>query len=587
MIELPQMVAIADCHHPAWNPGTRHLDTSLAESIKAVGLLQHVVLRRIVRGTGKSARDAYEIVFGNRRVAGARAAGLVEIPAVVRDMTETEAIKLCGVENFQRHDLDPLEEADWLNQWLELDGEDVESAAATFGRTTKYVRERVNLARSLDRTWRAAHAGRGKFKAAGVDQWRFSHLAEVAKLPPASQKRLLKQLTPGEGVWPNYTNPGHVPTLARLRKWVAALTQALSAAPWKHADATLVKGKPCTGCPTRSDARGNLELWEDLVADGKRGPVPRCLDESCWRKKLEAFRDRVIANARKEHGDELVAWSSSWTGASKWEGLRLIHGYPYEVCKAEDRGAIPAIGASEHGAKYLKLVWIRNVEGRTGKGGKPVSKTVPEKRNLLDGRRAVLAVDELLAEAVPPEGTDEGTDVGIAEWDDETQTSEAVEEVLGDEDLDGGDQEAAPAEVELVDVYTVLSLVLAFGTARRREQGEWHYRDPVASWAMGEPRDWSTGRESWEIFDAIEAIRSRNGGKRELLEALWKYLVLPVLRNRLRSRHHSPDERVELRYEAERFCDLVGIDFGAFWSRAVEAKPEPKSWAKQEAATEA
>lgn len=76
----------------------------LAASIKEQGILQPVVVRR--RG------DEYEIVAGERRWRAAQLAGLHEVPALVKELSDAEALEVALIENIQRQDLDPLEEAE-------------------------------------------------------------------------------------------------------------------------------------------------------------------------------------------------------------------------------------------------------------------------------------------------------------------------------------------------------------------------------------------------------------------------------------------------------------------------------------------
>lgn len=77
---------------------------SLAQSVREQGVLQPVLLR--------SAGDGYELIAGERRVRAARLAGLGEIPATVRQVTEEEADVLAALENLQREDLNPLDEVE-------------------------------------------------------------------------------------------------------------------------------------------------------------------------------------------------------------------------------------------------------------------------------------------------------------------------------------------------------------------------------------------------------------------------------------------------------------------------------------------
>jgi ParB family transcriptional regulator, chromosome partitioning protein len=83
----------------------------LTESIKAQGLLQPVLVRKDGQG--------YKLIAGERRWRAAQAAGLHEVPALVRDVTEGQAFELALVENLQRSDLNPMEEAEGYQRLVE------------------------------------------------------------------------------------------------------------------------------------------------------------------------------------------------------------------------------------------------------------------------------------------------------------------------------------------------------------------------------------------------------------------------------------------------------------------------------------
>lgn len=76
----------------------------LVESVKTRGVLQPIIVRRL--------GDGYEIVAGERRWRAAQQAGLHEIPAVIKDLADTDVLQVAIIENVQREDLDPLEEAE-------------------------------------------------------------------------------------------------------------------------------------------------------------------------------------------------------------------------------------------------------------------------------------------------------------------------------------------------------------------------------------------------------------------------------------------------------------------------------------------
>jgi len=114
----------------------------LAESIKAQGIMQPVLVRRIdgaVRSSngagGLGASPRYEVIAGERRVRAARLAGLAEVPVLVRDVPDEAAAAMALIENIQREDLNPLEEAQGLKRLTDEFGLTHEEAARSVGRS--------------------------------------------------------------------------------------------------------------------------------------------------------------------------------------------------------------------------------------------------------------------------------------------------------------------------------------------------------------------------------------------------------------------------------------------------------------------
>ena len=110
----------------------------LAESIRAVGVLQPI----IVRQTG----NRYEIIAGERRFRASRLAGLEEIPAIVRDWDEQKRLEAALIENLQRDDLNPVEEAVGVKRLMEAAGLTQERVAERLGKSRPAV---ANLLRLL------------------------------------------------------------------------------------------------------------------------------------------------------------------------------------------------------------------------------------------------------------------------------------------------------------------------------------------------------------------------------------------------------------------------------------------------------
>jgi ParB family chromosome partitioning protein len=118
--------------------------TSLAESIRAQGVVQPIVVRPLQRKDGEV---QYEIVAGERRWRAAQLAGLASVPAIVRDIPDEAAVAMALIENIQREDLNPLEEARALRQLVEEFGMTHAQAADAVGRSRVTV---SNLLRLLE-----------------------------------------------------------------------------------------------------------------------------------------------------------------------------------------------------------------------------------------------------------------------------------------------------------------------------------------------------------------------------------------------------------------------------------------------------
>lgn len=112
--------------------------SELAESIAQHGVLQPLLLRPMVSG-------GYRIVAGERRWRASRMAGLTEVPAVVREMTDGEEMLFALIENLQREDLSPLEEAKGYQQLIEVQGMTQEEAAAAVGKSRPAVANALRL----------------------------------------------------------------------------------------------------------------------------------------------------------------------------------------------------------------------------------------------------------------------------------------------------------------------------------------------------------------------------------------------------------------------------------------------------------
>ena len=109
----------------------------LADSIREHGLIQPLVVRKSTNG--------YEIVAGERRWRAARKIGIKKIPAIVRELSDEENMLLAIIENMQREDLDPIEEAEGISQMIETYGLSQEQVSKSLGKSRPYITNQLRL----------------------------------------------------------------------------------------------------------------------------------------------------------------------------------------------------------------------------------------------------------------------------------------------------------------------------------------------------------------------------------------------------------------------------------------------------------
>ncbi|MDB5891493.1 MAG: ParB/RepB/Spo0J family partition protein [Polaromonas sp.] len=132
---LPASLRLVDMVAGKYQPRTRMDEGALyelAESIKAQGIMQPILVRRLTSGPNDG---KYEIIAGERRFRAARLAGLDSVPVLVRDVPDESAAAMSLIENIQREDLNPLEEAQGLQRLVKEFGLTHELAAQAVGRS--------------------------------------------------------------------------------------------------------------------------------------------------------------------------------------------------------------------------------------------------------------------------------------------------------------------------------------------------------------------------------------------------------------------------------------------------------------------
>ncbi len=149
----------------------------LADSIRAQGMVQPIVVRAAVAGR-------YELIAGERRWRAAQLAGLPEVPALVREVSDQVAMAMALIENIQREDLNPLEEAQALKRLIEEFTMTHQQVAETIGRSRATV---TNLLRLLELNEEVRQLVQDQ-------RLEMGHARALLPLPPTLQQELARQV---------------------------------------------------------------------------------------------------------------------------------------------------------------------------------------------------------------------------------------------------------------------------------------------------------------------------------------------------------------------------------------------------------
>lgn len=270
-IQMHQTIAIEDLVASPTNPRKTFDQAKLAELSENV-LLHGIVQPLLVRPNPKRVHG-YEIVFGERRYRAAKLAKLTHVPCIVRDLADVAVLELQCIENLQREDLHPLEEAEGYEQLMKGYGYDAAQIAAKVGKSPTYIYGRMKL---LALSPKARKWFRDGVLTASV-------ALLVARIPvPSLQDKALEDLVDRSG---DPLGASHAASYIRSKYMLD-----LSRAPFETGSTTLVPAAgACGPCPKRS---GNQpELFGDV------SNKDTCTDPTCWAGKKKAHQDKIRAEA--------------------------------------------------------------------------------------------------------------------------------------------------------------------------------------------------------------------------------------------------------------------------------------------------
>src|SRR6202046_1832480 len=250
----------------------------LAESIRHHGLIQPITVRPNSEG--------FELVAGARRYRAAQLAELFSIPARIVELTDAQSQEWQLVENSQRVDVHPYEEAQGFQRLLDLPGYDVATLVEKSGKSASHIYARLSLLQLIPDV----------AKAFTEERITASHANLLARLPQEHQAVAF------ENCWRKdwQDKEAHLLPAKHLSAWIQAnLYLNLAEAPFDLEDTTLKpEAGACVTCPRRSGF--NTSLFADVQGD-------QCLDAPCFQAKVTAHIDREIA-ARPE----LVTIETAW-----------------------------------------------------------------------------------------------------------------------------------------------------------------------------------------------------------------------------------------------------------------------------------
>lgn len=246
--------------------------TELAQSIREHGVLQAIICRPLDHGR-------YEIVAGERRFEAAKLAGLDELPANIRELTDEAVIQVQLIENLQRKGVHPMEEAEGYHDLVNKYGHAVDEIHMQIGKSRSYVYGRMKLL-SLCKKVREAFF---------QDRISESIALLLARIPNEKlQVEALKAVAASPNTWPYRDQP------LSFRKAKELIHEnymlRLADASFPVDDEALNNAGPCGTCPKRT---GNQS---ELFGDVKSADV--CTDPVCFKAKTRAFGQRQVAELK-------------------------------------------------------------------------------------------------------------------------------------------------------------------------------------------------------------------------------------------------------------------------------------------------
>ena len=230
---LPASLRLSDLVPGKYQPRTRMDEGALyelAESIKMQGIMQPILVRRLSSGANEG---KYELIAGERRFRAAKLAGLDSLPVLIRDVPDESAAAMSLIENIQREDLNPLEEAQGLQRLVKEFGMTHELAAQAVGRSRSAATNLLRLLNLADPVQTMLMAGdldmghaRALLALERATQITAANQITAKKLSVREAESLVKKLGAEFALKPHRVNPEKSGDTRRVEEELADLLMA-------------------------------------------------------------------------------------------------------------------------------------------------------------------------------------------------------------------------------------------------------------------------------------------------------------------------------------------------------------------------
>lgn len=235
----------------------------LSESIEKHGVIQPITIRPVNGEPGLTPEKPYELVSGERRYRASNMAGNDSIPAYIKEMTDEEAFEVQIIENLQREDVHPMDEARGYQKMIQERGFSNPDIAERVDKSVSYVTKRLKMNELIEPLTEIFYEN---------EDMKIGHAMELCRLPADAQEELLQLFNDPDD--PSYMPPVHSLRDTISRKFLMQLDSAI----FDPKDEELYpKAGPCETCPKRSS--NNPTLFPDLEG------ADRCTDRSCFEMK--------------------------------------------------------------------------------------------------------------------------------------------------------------------------------------------------------------------------------------------------------------------------------------------------------------